>query len=487
MKTVFAWQGQALEGQPVAPAIRELTANLADRDIYRSFVHIMEEDAARQAEAVQKRLEAGETLPLAGVPIALKDNLCVKGAPAACASRMLAGFIPTYDATVTRRLRDAGAIIVGKLNMDEFAMGSTSETSAFGAALNPWDLTRVPGGSSGGAAAAVAADLVPAALGTDTGGSIRQPAAFCGVTGVKPTYGAVSRYGAVAYASSLDQIGPIARSAKEAAAVLDVICGRDERDATSTGHLAPGAILPQLNGDIRGLRVGLPRQYFGQGLSGDVRRAVLAAADTLKNLGAVVEACDLPMLEYAVAAYYIISSAEAASNLSRYDGVQYGHRARSFEDLYDFYAASRSEGFGMEVKRRIMLGNYVLSSGYYDAYYMKALKIRRLIKQAFDAAFERHDVLLGPVAPSTAPELGESLADPLKMYLKDSYTVPVNLAGLPGVSVPCGLDTQGLPIGMQLIGPTFSDAGLLRAADAYQRATDHHLKTPAARRDHHAV
>lgn len=483
MNTVFTLRDQALGGQPVLPGIDALTQQLQTLDTYHSLIHIMGQDAQQQAQAVQQRLHAGEKLPLAGVPIAIKDNLCVKDVPTTCASKMLGNFKPPYDATVVKRLRDAGAIIVAKTNMDEFAMGSTSETSAVGAALNPWNTAHVPGGSSGGSAAAVAAGLVPVALGSDTGGSIRQPSAYCGVTGLKPTYGAVSRYGLIAYASSLDQIGPIARTAKEAAAVLDVICGKDVHDATSTDGLTGGSILSQLNGDVRGMKIGLPRQYFGEGLSEDVRTAVLQAADTLRGLGATVEECDLPMLDYAIAAYYIIACAEAASNLSRYDGVEYGHRAQSFEDLYDLYAATRSEGFGMEVKRRIMLGNYVLSAGYYDAYYIKALKIRRLIKQAFDGVFAKYDMVLGPVAPTAAPKLGESLSDPLKMYLTDIYTVSVNLAGLPGISVPCGFNGSGLPIGMQLIGPAFADAALLRVADAYQQATDHHTQTPAARRD----
>ena len=412
--------------------------------------------------------------PLAGVPMAYKDNICTKGVKTSCASKILGSFKPPYDATVVERLSAAGAVSLGKLNMDEFAMGSTSETSFYGSIKNPWALDRVPGGSSGGAAAAVAAGEVWYAIASDTGGSIRQPAAYCGVTGMKPTYGTVSRYGLIAYASSLDQIGPLARSAADCAAVLDLIQGRDPRDGTSLDAPA-GGLLASLTGDVRGLRVGLPSDCFGEGLNQEVRAAVLAAAGVLKARGARVEEFSLPIMEYVVPAYYIVAAAEASSNLSRFDGVKYGWRASDYEDLSDLYLKTRTEGFGSEVKRRILLGTFVLSAGYYDAYYKKALQVKALIKEAFDRAFETYDLLLTPVTPTTAPRLGESLSDPLQMYLSDIYTVPVNLAGLPGLSMPCGFDCQGLPIGAQLIGPGI----VLNAAHAFQLETSYHRQTPA--------
>lgn len=416
--------------------------------------------------------------PLAGVPMAYKDNICTKGVKTSCASKILGSFKPTYDATVVERLSAAGAVSLGKLNMDEFAMGSTSETSFYGSVKNPWALDRVPGGSSGGAAAAVAAGEVWYAIASDTGGSIRQPAAYCGVTGMKPTYGTVSRYGLIAYASSLDQIGPLARSAADCAAVLDLIQGRDLRDGTSLDAPA-GRLLASLTGDVRGLRVGLPSDCFGEGLNQEVRAAVLAAAGVLKARGARVEEFPLPIMEYVVPAYYIVAAAEASSNLSRFDGVKYGWRASDYEDLSDLYLKTRTEGFGSEVKRRILLGTFVLSAGYYDAYYKKALQVKALIKEAFDRAFETYDLLLTPVTPTTAPRLGESLSDPLQMYLSDIYTVPVNLAGLPGLSMPCGFDCQGLPIGAQLIGPALGDGIVLNAAHAFQLETSYHRQTPA--------
>lgn len=416
--------------------------------------------------------------PLAGVPMAYKDNICTKGVKTSCASKILGSFKPPYDATVVERLSAAGAVSLGKLNMDEFAMGSTSETSFYGSIKNPWALDRVPGGSSGGAAAAVAAGEVWYAIASDTGGSIRQPAAYCGVTGMKPTYGTVSRYGLIAYASSLDQIGPLARSAADCAAVLDLIQGRDPRDGTSLDAPA-GGLLASLTGDVRGLRVGLPSDCFGEGLNQEVRAAVLAAAGVLKARGARVEEFSLPIMEYVVPAYYIVAAAEASSNLSRFDGVKYGWRASDYEDLSDLYLKTRTEGFGSEVKRRILLGTFVLSAGYYDAYYKKALQVKALIKEAFDRAFETYDLLLTPVTPTTAPRLGESLSDPLQMYLSDIYTVPVNLAGLPGLSMPCGFDCQGLPIGAQLIGPALGDGIVLNAAHAFQLETSYHRQTPA--------
>ena len=447
-----------------------------------AFITTLDEKAVlEQAEAVERRLAAGEALsPLAGVPMGLKDNICTRGVKTSCASRILGEFAPPYDATLAERLRDAGGVLLGKLNMDEFAMGSTSETSWYGPARNPWDLERVPGGSSGGAAAAVAAGECWYAVGSDTGGSIRQPASYCGVTGMKPTYGTVSRYGLIAYASSLDQMGPIARSAADCAAVLDLVMGRDRRDGTSLD--APcGRLLEGLTGDIRGLRVGLPADCFGEGLEGEVRDAVLAAAGVLRERGAVVEECALPIMKYVVPAYYIIASAEASSNLSRFDGVKYGWRAEGYEDLTGLYNKTRTEGFGPEVKRQILLGTFVLSAGYYDAYYKKALQVKAAIKRAYDTAFERYDLLLTPVAPSTAPRLGESLGDPLKMYLSDIYTVPLNLAGLPGLSMPCGFDSKGMPIGAQLIGPALGEAKVLGAAHAFQLETDYHKKAPAGK------
>ncbi|WP_130869121.1 Asp-tRNA(Asn)/Glu-tRNA(Gln) amidotransferase subunit GatA [Intestinimonas massiliensis (ex Afouda et al. 2020)] len=415
--------------------------------------------------------------PLAGVPMAYKDNICTKGVRTTCASRILGDFTPCYDATVVERLSAAGAVSLGKLNMDEFAMGSTSETSCFGAVKNPWDLTRAPGGSSGGAAAAVAAGEVWYAIGSDTGGSIRQPAAYCGVTGMKPTYGTVSRYGLIAYASSLDQMGPIARSAADCAAVLDVMMGKDFRDSTSLDAPA-GGLLASLTGDLRGKKIGLPADCFGEGLDSEVRSAVLAAAQVLKARGATVEEFSLPVMEYVVPAYYIIACAEASSNLSRFDGVKYGWRAQDYEDLGELYTKTRTQGFGTEVKRRILLGTFVLSSGYYDAYYKKALQTKAVIKAAFDQAFTKYDLLLTPVAPTTAPRLGESLSDPLKMYLSDIYTVSVNLAGLPGLSMPCGFDAKGMPIGAQLIGPALGDAAVLDAAYGFQLDTDYHRQSP---------
>ena len=443
-----------------------------------AFITTLADHALAEAEAVQKKLAAGEELgPLAGVPMALKDNICTRGVKTSCASKILGDFTPPYDATLTERLRAAGSVLLGKLNMDEFAMGSTSETSFYGPVKNPWDPGRVPGGSSGGAAAAVAAGECWYAIGSDTGGSIRQPSAYCGVTGMKPTYGAVSRYGLIAYASSLDQMGPIARTAADCAAVLDAVMGKDRRDGTSL-DVSAGGLLAGLTGDVRGMKIGLPADCFGAGLDPEVRAAVLAAADVLKARGAVVEEFALPVMEYVVPAYYIIACAEASSNLSRFDGVKYGWRAEGYEDLTDLYNKTRTEGFGSEVKRRILLGTFVLSTGYYDAYYKKALQVKALIKRAYDEAFGTYDLLLTPVAPTTAPRLGESLSDPLKMSLSDIYTVPLNLAGLPGLSMPCGFDARGLPIGAQLIGPALGEARVLNAAHAFQQDTQFHTKMP---------
>lgn len=443
---------------------------IAQRDqALNSFVTVDAEGALRRAGQVQGQIDAGELKsPLAGVPVAVKDNLCTKGLLTTCSSRMLYNYVPAYTATAVKLLEDAGAIVIGKTNMDEFAMGSTTETSASGAAKNPWNTEHVPGGSSGGSCAAVAAEEVPFALGSDTGGSIRQPCAFCGVTGIKPTYGTVSRYGLVAYGSSLEQIGPIAKDVTDCAVILETIAAKDVKDSTSvkrTGTDFTSALVD----DVRGLRVGIPRDYFGEGLDWEVKKAVLAAADRLKEKGAQVEEFDLGLAEYAVPAYYVIACAEASSNLARFDGVKYGYRAGEYDGLGSMYRKSRSEGFGTEVKRRIMLGSFVLSSGYYDAYYLKALRVRALIKKAFDAAFSRYDIILGPAAPATAPRLGESLRDPVQMYLGDIYTVSANLAGLPAISLPCGQDAKGLPIGLQMLGGCFQERKLIRAAYAYEQ------------------
>jgi len=443
---------------------------------YNAFVTVCHDEALKQAEEVQKKIDDGTlTSPLAGVPMAVKDNMCTKGILTTCSSKILTGFKPTYTATAVKKLEDAGAVILGKLNMDEFAMGSTTETSYHGATINPWAENRVPGGSSGGSAVAVAADMAYYTLGSDTGGSIRQPCAFCGITGIKPTYGSVSRYGLIAYASSLDQIGPMGKNAEDVAAALSIISGHDPKDSTSVSN-DPMKIV--LNSDIKGKKIGIPRDYFGKGLDGDVKTAVLAAAEKLRALGAEVEEFDMPSLEYAIPAYYIIACAEASSNLSRFDGVKYGYATPKFEDLTDLYYKSRSEGFGTEVKRRILIGAFVLSSGYYDAYYKKALQVKAVIKQSFDKAFEKYDVILSPTAPTTALKMGENLSDPLKMYLGDIYTVSVNLAGLPSMVVPCGFDKEGLPIGLQLIGKPFAENELLNFGYAYQHATDYHTKKP---------
>ena len=434
-----------------------------------AFINLDEERAMDQAKKVQKEIEEGKlTGPLAGVPVAVKDNICTKGLATTCGSRMLEHFVPPYDAFAARKLKEAGMVILGKANMDEFAMGSTTETSWYGVTRNPRNTQHVPGGSSGGSCAAVAAGECFAALGSDTGGSIRQPSSFCGVTGIKPTYGTVSRQGLVAYGSSLDQIGPIGKDVADCAALLQVIAGHDPGDSTSLER-EPWDFSESLKGDGAGLRVGLPRDYFGEGLDEDVRRAVLQVAENLKEQGAAVEEFDLGLVPYAIPAYYVIASAEASSNLSRFDGVKYGFRAEGEEGLHDMYKKTRSQGFGPEVKRRIMLGSFVLSSGYYDAYYLKALRTKALIKQAFDKAFERFDVILAPAAPTTAPRLGESLQDPLKMYLGDIYTVSVNLAGLPAICLPCGADKEGLPIGVQMIADCFGENKMIQAARAWEK------------------
>lgn len=434
-----------------------------------SFVTVEEETAMKRAEEVQRQIDDGTLAgPLAGVPAAVKDNICTEGTLTTCSSRILSNFVPPYSAEAVKNLEKAGAVILGKTNMDEFAMGSTTETSAFGVTRNPWNLQHVPGGSSGGSCAGVAAGECFYALGSDTGGSIRQPSSFCGVTGLKPTYGTVSRYGLIAYGSSLDQIGPVARDVTDCAAVLEAIASYDKKDSTSVKR-ASYDFTSALEDDVKGMRIGIPSDYMGEGLEAEVREAVLEAADVLKQKGAVVEEFDLSLVEYAIPAYYVIASAEASSNLSRFDGVKYGYRTPEYEGLHNMYKKTRSEGFGEEVKRRIMLGSFVLSSGYYDAYYLKALKAKALIREAFSRAFEKYDVILGPTAPSTAPRLGESLADPLKMYLGDIYTISVNLAGLPGMSVPCKTDAKGLPVGIQLIGDCYREDNIIRAGYAFEQ------------------
>ena len=434
-----------------------------------SYVTLDEEGAMKRAKEVQAQIEAGTlTGPLAGVPAAIKDNMCTKGMRTTCSSKILENFVPTYTAEAVLNLEKAGAVILGKTNMDEFAMGSTTETSYYGVTRNPWNTEHVPGGSSGGSCAAVAANECFYALGSDTGGSIRQPSSFCGVTGIKPTYGTVSRYGLIAYGSSLDQIGPVAKDVSDCAAILEAISSHDLKDSTSMAR-TDCDFTSALKDDVKGMKIGIPSGYFGEeGLDEEVKTAILKAADILKEKGAIVEKFDLGLVDYAIPAYYVIASAEASSNLSRFDGVKYGYRTKEYEGLHNMYKKTRSEGFGPEVKRRIMLGSFVLSSGYYDAYYLKALRTKALIKKEFDKAFAKYDLILAPASPDTAPKLGSSLSDPLKMYLGDIYTISVNLAGLPGMTVPCGLDSKGLPIGMQLIGDCFKEKNIIRAGYAFE-------------------
>ncbi len=446
-----------------------------DNKKYNSYITVCD-DALEQAAKADEDIKAGRlTGALAGVPVAIKDNICTKGIRTTCASRMLGNFVPPYDATVIKKIKAEGMVVLGKTNMDEFAMGSTTETSFFGPTYNPWGDNRVPGGSSGGSAACVASDNAYFALGSDTGGSIRQPASFCGVTGLKPTYGTVSRYGLVAFASSLDQIGPIGRDIMDVAAMFNLICGIDEKDQTST-EVTPIDLEKVASFDVKGLKIGLPEQYFGEGIDKDVKEQVMNGVKLLEEKGAIVETFPMPIVDYAIPTYYIIACAEACSNLSRYDGIKYGYRPEGVDDLMELFIKARSEGFGMEVKRRIMLGNFVLSSGYYDAYYNKALQAKALIKEAFDKAFEKYDVVIGPVAPTTALKAGESLSDPLKMYLGDICTVLINIVGLPAISVPCGFDGQGLPVGMQLIGKHYSEELLCGITAAFQRDTDFHKR-----------
>ena len=443
----------------------------------QAFLTMNEAGARNEAAAIDKRISAGEQIGLlAGIPAGVKDNIVTEGMRTTCASKFLDNFVPVYDGTVSRKLKEAGAITIGKLNMDEFAMGGSNENSAYRTTRNPWDLERVPGGSSGGSAASVAAGQVTFALGSDTGGSIRQPASYCGVVGLKPTYGLVSRFGLVAFASSLDQIGPITRNVEDAALVLQAIAGYDKMDSTSAKVEIPD-YAAQLTGDVAGLRIGVPSEYIGQGVDPKVKEAVLAALKVFEDMGATWEEVSMPHTEYAVATYYLLASSEASSNLARFDGVRYGVRADNPDNLLDLYHRSRSEGFGQEVKRRIMLGTYALSSGYYDAYYLKAQKVRTLIKRDFDEAFNKFDILLGPTAPTTAFRIGEQINDPLAMYLNDILTIPVSLAGVPAISVPCGL-ADGLPVGLQLIGKAFDEATVLRAAHAFEQRTEFHKLRP---------
>ena len=441
----------------------------------KAYLTVTPELALEQAKDADARRAAGEDTPLLGIPMAIKDVICTRGVETTCGSRILKGFVPPYDATVIAKLRAAGAVLLGKTNTDEFAMGSSTENSGFFTTHNPWDLTRVPGGSSGGSAAAVAAGEALAALGSDTGGSVRQPAAFCGVAGIKPTYGRVSRYGLVAFASSLDQIGALGREVADVASVLGVIAGYDPRDSTSVNVPVPNyeeALVP----DIRGMRIGIPKEYFVEGIQPGVGAALRQAIRTLEQLGAVVDEVSLPHTSYALPAYYLIAPAEASANLARYDGVKYGLSIPG-ETMWDGYRNTRGQGFGPEVKRRIMLGTYALSAGYYDAYYLKAQKVRTLIKQDFDRALERCDALVVPTTPTTAFRIGERVDDPLQMYLGDIYTLPLNLAGLCGISIPCGF-AEGLPIGLQVLGGAYDEATILRVAYAYEQATDWHMRTP---------
>ena len=464
-----AYQNKELTVPEVIKAFMEEIK--AKDNAIKAYITVCEDEAMKKAEEIQEKMEKGEQLGiLAGIPIAIKDNICTKGIKTTCASKMLENFIPPYDATVIRKLENAGAIIIGKTNMDEFAMGGSTENSAFFATKNPVNLQKVPGGSSGGSAAAVCGNMAPVSLGSDTGGSIREPASFCGIIGMKPTYGLVSRYGLVAFASSLDQIGPFSKTVKDNAILLSAIAGHDEMDTTSA-DIATQNYTDALINNVKGLKIGIPKEYFGEGLNEEVRQALEKAINTYKELGAEVSECSLPTTQYALPAYYVIACAEASSNLGRFDGIRYGYRTDKFEDLKDIYRNSRSEGFGEEVKRRILLGTYVLSSGYYDAYYKKAQKVRTVIRDAYNKLFEKYDLLLTPTAPTTAFKIGEKIDDPIEMYLADIYTVPVNIAGLPGMSVPCKLDTNGLPISFQLITKAFGEENIFRAAYTYEQNT----------------
>jgi len=448
----------------------------AVEDKVRAYVTVNSEEALVQAKGAEERLKKGGKQTLPGIPIAVKDNICTEGIRTTCSSKILENFIPPYESTVTERLKESGYILIGKTNLDEFAMGSSTENSAFGHTRNPWDISRVPGGSSGGSAAAVAAGECIAALGSDTGGSIRQPAAFCGVVGLKPTYGRVSRYGLVAFASSLDQIGPITKNVKDSAILLSIISGHDPKDSTSAKLSVPdyASILGQ---DIKGIKIGIPKEFFAEGLNSQVEDAVKRSIKQLESLGALPVEISLPHTGYAVAVYYILATSEASSNLARYDGVKYGMRVEG-KDLLDMYMKTREAGFGAEVKRRIILGTYALSSGYYDAYYKKAQQVRTLIKQDFDKAFEKVDAIITPTTPTPAFKIGEKSDDPLQMYLADIFTISVNLAGVPGISIPCGFTSENLPIGLQIIGKHFDEETILKVAYASEQSTDWHKRTP---------
>ena len=444
--------------------------NAKEKDV-NAFITVLADEALENAKEIEEKVNNGEiNSELAGIPIGIKDNICTKGVKTTCGSKMLENFVAPYDATITKKLKEAGTISLGKMNMDEFAMGSSTEHSAIKITKNPWNLNTVPGGSSGGSAAAVAANMVPWALGSDTGGSIRQPASLCGVVGLKPTYGLVSRYGLVAYASSLDQIGPITKDVKDSAILLNLLAGHDEKDTTSV-NIPKVDYVKELKNDVKGMKIAVPKEFFGEGLNAEVKESLMKAIEKYKELGAEVEEVSLNIVDYIIATYYIISCAEASSNLGRFDGIRYGHRTENFENLEDIYVNSRTEGFGAEVKRRIILGTYVLSSGYYDAYYKKAQQVRTLVKQEFDKVFEKYDVILTPTSPTVAFEIGSKSNNPLEMYLADIYTVPVNVAGLPGISIPCGVDSKGMPIGMQLIGNRFAEGTILNAAYTYEQAT----------------
>ena len=444
----------------------------------KAFVNTTLDDALKNAQEVDKKIKAGENVSsLAGIPIGIKDNICTKGVKTTCSSRMLENFVSPYDATVMEKIKEQDLVMLGKLNMDEFAMGASTEYSYFKKTSNPWDLKKVPGGSSGGSAAAVAADMVPWALGSDTGGSVRQPSSFCGTVGLKPTYGLVSRYGLVAFASSLDQIGPITKDVEDNAILLNIIAGHDRRDSTSA-DIEKKDYTKALKNDVKGLKIGIPKEYFGEGINPEVKESVMAVAKKYEELGATVEECSISVTDYALATYYIIACAEASSNLGRFDGIRYGYRTENYSNLKDIYRNSRSEGFGAEVKRRIILGTYVLSSGYYDAYYKKAQKVRTVVKQAFKDLFKKYDVLLTPTSPTVAFDIGTRSNNPLEMYLADICTVSINIGGVPAISVPCGLDSQGMPIGFQLIGNHFDEETLYRAAYTYEQNTNFRENKP---------
>ena len=454
--------------------ITEITKAYVDRinekePEVKAFVTTLTDTAMKEAKQIEEKVNNGEIkTEFAGIPIGIKDNMCTKGVKTTCSSKMLENFVSPYNATVVEKLNAENMIDLGKLNMDEFAMGASTEYSAFKKTCNPWNLNKVPGGSSGGSAAAVAAGLVPWALGSDTGGSIRQPASFCGVVGLKPTYGLVSRFGLVAFASSLDQIGPITKDVKDSAMLLNLIAGHDEKDTTSI-NVEKKDYTKALKNDVKGLKIGVPKEYFGEGINPEVKKALETAIEEYKAMGAIVEECSVPIAEYALATYYIIACAEASSNLGRFDGIRYGYRTPNFENLKDIFVNSRTEGFGEEVKRRIILGTYVLSSGYYDAYYKKAQQVRTLVKKEFDKAFEKYDVLITPTSPTVAFDIGQRSNNPLEMYLADICTVSLNIAGLPGISIPCGVDSTGMPIGMQIIGKHFDEETILNAAYTYEQ------------------